>query len=587
MLKSAPDVVSEIEQFHGSNEETMRDMCDGSVFKEHPVFKGDNKAIQIIAYYDEIELCNPLGSSTKKHKLGCLFFSIGNVHPRFRSQLKCIFVAAIGSNMVIRRHGLSLFLKPFVESISALSEKGLTVCLNDTTRVYKVGLLAVLADTLAAHALGGFKESMSFARRICRSCMATTEQIQEDFKESDYELRTPVKHSAQLKEMETDSTKSVEYGINCASALDQIPHFSVVKSLPHDIMHDLLEGIVPYEMKLLLTYLSVSKLVSIATLNDRLSRFDFGYTETSDIPSPIDIKIVKNDKKIRQSASKMLLLATFLPLLIGDLIPEDCEQFSLFLIVLRICTIAMSWENNPATVSYLGILIEEHHVKFKNLYPSARFIPKMHYMVHYPSQILRYGPLVYSWTMRHEAKLQTIKRAARHGNFKNISYTIAKRSQHALCYFLKCGYPFLTRPTERPNTSTDISASHTEELLKFINESGLLNIKTLKRLTWLKYDVFHLKRYAFVYLRNGDLYPEFGKVQDIVQLGCDDSPTYIVLVENCDTLYFDSHFNGYVINPLNITAYLNISNLPCRTILHSHKAYGKTETFITLKYHVT
>ena len=42
---------------------------------------------------------------------------------------------------------------------------------------------------------------------------------------------------------------------------------------------------------------------------------------------------------------------------------------------------------------------------------------------------------------------------------------------------LKCGYPFLTRPTERPNTSTDISASHTEELLKFINESGLLNIK--------------------------------------------------------------------------------------------------------------
>ncbi len=52
--------------------------------------------------------------------------------------------------------------------------------------------------------------------------MATTEQIQED---SDYELRTPVKHSAQLKEMETDSTKSVEYGINCASALDQIPSF--------------------------------------------------------------------------------------------------------------------------------------------------------------------------------------------------------------------------------------------------------------------------------------------------------------------------------------------------------------------------
>ena len=112
-------------------------------------------------------------------------------------------------------------------------------------------------------------------------------------------------------------------------------------------MHDLLEGVVPYEMKLLLSYLADEQLVSVSTVNDRLRRFDFGCSETSDIPSLIDEKILKCDKKIRQSSSKMLLLATYLPLLIGDLVPEGCEQFSLFVILLKICAVAMAWEVSP------------------------------------------------------------------------------------------------------------------------------------------------------------------------------------------------------------------------------------------------
>ncbi len=177
--------------------------------------------------------------------------------------------------------------------------------------MFKVSLLAMLADTLAAHALGGFKESMSFARHICRSCMATTEQIQTDFLESDYELRTPEKHATQLKKLEESyAINSTQFGINGPSELDKIQYFSVTQNIPHDVMHDLLEGVVPLEMKLLLTYLvDDAKCFSIATLNDRLSQFDFGYSEKSDTPTEIDIRVVKNaDTKIRESASKMWTL---------------------------------------------------------------------------------------------------------------------------------------------------------------------------------------------------------------------------------------------------------------------------------------
>ena len=75
-LLQMPKFVHEIDNFHGSTDSTLTDMCDGSVFKMHPLFKLDTRAIQIIAYFDEVELCNPLGSSTKKHKLGCIFFQL-------------------------------------------------------------------------------------------------------------------------------------------------------------------------------------------------------------------------------------------------------------------------------------------------------------------------------------------------------------------------------------------------------------------------------------------------------------------------------------------------------------------------------
>ena len=63
----------------------LEDFCDGTLFKNHPLFSKDPYAIP---YYDELELCNPLGSHVKLHKVGVVFISLGNIHPIHRSQLK-------------------------------------------------------------------------------------------------------------------------------------------------------------------------------------------------------------------------------------------------------------------------------------------------------------------------------------------------------------------------------------------------------------------------------------------------------------------------------------------------------------------
>lgn len=51
----------------------MGDVCDGELFRTHQLFSVDPQSLQIILYYDDVEVCNPLGASVKKHKLGMFF----------------------------------------------------------------------------------------------------------------------------------------------------------------------------------------------------------------------------------------------------------------------------------------------------------------------------------------------------------------------------------------------------------------------------------------------------------------------------------------------------------------------------------
>ena len=248
------------------------DICDGSVCTNNPNILLDPRTITLVAYHDEIELCNPLGSASKKNKLGCVFFTLGNIHPALRSTLKAIFLVAVANVPTIDTHGIDLVLKPFIEDIKDLTTNGLI--LSDGLH-FLVSLVAFLPNNLAARALGGFKGSMSFAKRICQTCMTTTEKAQIYFHEDAFDLRTPSQHIDYLKSLQSDSTGSIsiDVGINRRSILQDLPNFSVAANLPHDIMHDLFKGVFPYELKLFLAYCLSSKYFMLGTLNERIVDF--------------------------------------------------------------------------------------------------------------------------------------------------------------------------------------------------------------------------------------------------------------------------------------------------------------------------
>ena len=63
-------IILKVENGHKSSSNILSDYCDGSSFESHPLYSKEKNSIQIYFYFDELEICNPLGSETKVHKLG-------------------------------------------------------------------------------------------------------------------------------------------------------------------------------------------------------------------------------------------------------------------------------------------------------------------------------------------------------------------------------------------------------------------------------------------------------------------------------------------------------------------------------------
>ena len=205
--------------------------------------------------------------------------------------------------------------------------------------------------------------------------------------------------------------------------------------LPHDAMHDILERVAPLEVKLLLSKCVRDGLIILNELNDRLVNCNFGYSE-SDKPVPIFSRSLQSENSIRASASQMLQLVRILPFIVGDKITEENEHWLCFLLLRRIIDIVLCPVLTDSLCTSLKLLINEHH---QNFYGAEAYIPKMHFMLHYPEQIKAVGPMVRTWTIWHEAKLNFFKQASHLVNFKNVAYALANRHQRWICYELACG----------------------------------------------------------------------------------------------------------------------------------------------------
>ncbi|CAI5689740.1 unnamed protein product [Oreochromis niloticus] len=240
------------------NASFLYDINDGIIFKTHPLFSKKNSALQLILYSDEIEMCNPLGSRSSVNKLLRFYYTLGNIDPKFRSKLASIRLLAIAKSRDIDECGVDIILRRINEDLKLLYN-GVMINTVDGEFYLNGAVVAVCGDTLAQHELAGFKEGVGFAYSKCHHCECTFDEMgDENFNEQSFTRRTLDGHIRQWIEIERATTEFLKsslkmtFGINRQSKLVDFPGFNLIEQMSQDIVHVILEGVAPMEIKCVL-----------------------------------------------------------------------------------------------------------------------------------------------------------------------------------------------------------------------------------------------------------------------------------------------------------------------------------------------
>jgi len=502
--------------------------------------------VNVLLYFDEIEICNPLGSRAGKHKLGMTYLIIKDLPEIFQSKLKYIHLVTIVKSVDIKRYGVCACYQHIVEELGDLWRIGITTAEGTC---FKIKLCQLVGDNLGLHQLLGFNESFS-SNFPCRFCKAHRSLCQ---------VMTTSDSSLYRTQMDFTSDSSFDApsdtGIKERSIFLDLPYFCVSRNKAVDIMHDILEGVAIYDLNVIIPKLIRQGCFSLEYLNGVISSFNYGRVYNKTRPTAFKSLSVPN-----YSASQMFCFVQCLPLMVGHRVPEGNEVWELLLQLRDIIDFTFSPSISEAGIEHLRNRIQDHHTTFMEV-SGDTLKPKFHHLVHYPDIIRELGPLKQYWVMRLEAKHRFAKRIANNiCNFKNIIKSVAER------YLLSTSSFLIDKSFQ---VSYDLPEGDS------VSVEDILCSKTVKNTLNIQDDnvvIFHnvtcngtvVELSDYLLYKWDDDKPCFGKVLQILDYEDD---IYIVL-QLFEIQQFDYHRHAYVINGSSTELAIKVTDLAYYHPLH-------------------
>lgn len=542
------------------------DLRDATYFKENPLFSIEKDAIQIQLFYDDFETANPLGSKKGIHKLGAIYFTLRNFPPIFNSSLINIHLCALFHAQDIKRYGFNLILEPLVNDVKVLETEGLQIPMFE--HVIHGTIVQVTGDNLGLHSLFGFVESFG-ARYCCRFCLLEKHCFQTVFCEDDPEivLRTVEMHTRHCQTVQTDPTLPHMYGVKRICLLNSLQYFNTANNFSVDIMHDILEGVAQFEVKLVLQYIQ-SNFLNAEQLAGRIHAFDYGYNQQRNRPPRVKLFDGSNDLGLNAIQSWCLLRN--MPLLFGDLIQTEDKHWQLLLLLLQIVNIVFSPVLSEGMTIYLKHLISDHHRLFKDLFPAINLLPKHHFMIHYPRNIRKIGPVLHVWCMRYEAKHIFFKKQLK--SFKNITLTLAKKHQSCMAMYQESFSK--ERLTLGPGKM--VTLGELKEGPEIASKFGFALSTSVVSAKWIKHHGTEYRRDFIICTEVAFEMPVFCKINTITVK--DDS--VLLCGKLLETICFDHHYHAFKVrlHPDRVLKVLHINKLFYFKPFNIQMKYGTTDS---------
>ena len=573
-LFSYDDVFADVLKGHQTNSSVLRDVVDGSAFREHPLFSTQPNALALIFYMDEFTVTNPLRGRAKNHKIMACYFTLANQKPETRSQLKVIQLAMLCLSKHIKKYGLDVVMQDVTDELKRLAEHGIDIIKEGQTYHFPCELLLAVGDNLGVHQMGGFMEGFT-ATRSCRFCMVSLTDLR------DGQLGTPrtsAGHNEHVRMVTNDPTLAPTYGVKKASVFADVGHFNAIGYFPSDIAHDIFEGVFVTIGTLVLQHCIKEAYFDHDLLNKRV--LGHKYVGTDKVDKPCRLGGGPAKVAIKQTFSQSWCLLRMLPLIVGDLVPDGDPAWDVLLKLLPIVEFVCAPEIHRGHVDHLTDLMQDLLDARKTVFPEVHLKPKDHFLLHYPEQCLRFGPLVNLWTFRFEAKhnyfLEVFKPSKNH---MNVCSTLAKRHQHLQCVYRDEENLFelkksLTFPSKKPVNQLPAELL---TLLTLVEDVDKLETVLLAKSITIG-STQYTSRMVVATGLDGDLY-HFHAIQQILVT---DTKQYLVC-NSVQTQDYNRHLNAYVIEIENTLELVDIEGLKYKTPLGIYSVPGGDQV-VVLKF---
>lgn len=405
---------------HECTDGIYHDFCCGEIFKKHDVFK-DPLTIQIQLGIDDFDPGDALKSLAGNQKMCGVYFEIRNVHPHFSSKLNTRNLVALAKVTDLKDNdSRNIISQCIVKDLASLENVGLELM---SVVNLKGVLVNICCDNLGANSVLGLCESFN-SEYYCRICECRKIDCRKNTSENLGMLRSSTKYASFAKDFENEEPDLRQTkGMKKCCPFNELRYFHGFENYSVDIMHDLLEGVVPFFVKIFFESLK-GKNANLNVIQSHLRDFNYGFLSKAYKPS----KIRPDSNSLGQSARQLHCLILHMPLMFANYRDIISHEWSAMMDLIAIVRIVFSNRITTTDLNHLNNVVH-HHLSFI-ISTGRHLLPKHHMTTHYAEVIRRMGPIVKMWMMRYESKHKVFTDMAhRTQNFMNLPKTLAFKHQ--------------------------------------------------------------------------------------------------------------------------------------------------------------
>lgn len=559
ILKETLDHMNDLVAHDSS--QTIEHFVHGTFWKSRQALHGDKLVMPIFLQIDDFEPLNALGSHSSIHKLGAAYVSLPCLPQRYHSQLSSIFLALLYHSSDRVEFGNRVVFQPLIDELNFLIRQGITFDRPEFKGTIFFDLGLILGDNLGLHSIIGFVESFS-SNFPCRTCKVNKQEMMQLFQEDRSLLRNMANYREDLRINNVSLT-----GVKEECIWQRVDNFDLFSQVGVDVMHDLNEGVIKYIMcEIIVAFVDKAKYFSIELFNNKLASFNYG-PDSTDVPVSLSIDSLRK-RNLRLSSSEVATLCRYFGIMFGDLVPRDDKYWELYVQLMLLLDVVMCSAFRPERTIFMQHLASTICEMYTSLF-SQNIKPKFHYLLHYHSAMLKFGPLRYLSSMRFEAKHRPNKLASKSSSNRiNMTLSIAKRHQLILNDI------FFNNKLKRHISFGIKTGVPMQEALVLAQKLGWNNVEKINSVSWVS---ISSQKYHEDCVIVCDVEPDNIQFATIRNVYIHNECKIVFKALPMDTIAFDEHYFAYNVqdaSPRKEFMYINYDTMqykyPCNIVILGH-----------------